>query len=901
MISRRPRKTSLLLVLSCVFAISVVQFLSSGSARVTKTPASPAQHSVEAEGFCMLAPVSLEERTERSGLIVEGRVIASYSFWDSGRQNIYTSNAVEVFKVFKGTVSPAMVEVITQGGTVGNQSQRVDPSLQLGNTAMGVFFLEPSRVANPHGQPSIRSYMAYADLQGFIRYNLSDGTAWEPFRKYRGIETEVYDSISNLTGAAPREIKANSELAHRNEEKANIGPAVAPVITMFSPAFLSAGKDEVLTITGSGFGALQGTGFVEFTNSDAAGGFVKPLATDYVSWSDIEIKVHVPSEVIGGSGCAGTGVFKVTNSDPLTTTSATAVSVLYAHSNIADTGTGGGFPEASQMVDHVNKNGTGGYTLSYSSAAGDMDSNAAAKAAFERGLNTWTCATGMNWGMGASSPVDVVADDDVNIVRFGTLGPGTLGVATSRYSGCSLVAGYFTWEVEEVDITFSDTATWEFGPGDPIVGESDFESVALHEQGHCHQLKHTIEHDPVTGKGGVMHASLTSGVKIRTLSPSTDEAGGDFVMTKSLVANICGTILPMTSKAGVGCVATAEDSSISGQVTLPDGSPLAGVVMQLNGSDSRQTITDNSGFYSFGDVMTNGVFTLTPSRINYSFSPSQRSFALMGTRTDDVFTAVPNSVFSGSPIDTTGYFVRQHYLDFLNREPDEKGLKFWTGNILSCGDNAGCLEVQRINTSAAYFLSIEFQNTGYLVYLMYKAAYGDMPGAPVPVTFDEFIPDTRQIGRDVVVNRTGWQQTLENNKQVFADEFASRQRFARLYGALDDGEFVDALNRNAGGVLSRTERDGLVTDLRSRRKTRAHVLRSIAENGELGRREFNRAFVLMEYFGYMRRDPNKGPDSDFTGFDFWLRKLDQFNGNFEQAEMVKAFINSGEYRRRFGL
>jgi hypothetical protein len=74
----------------------------------------------------------------------------------------------------------------------------------------------------------------------------------------------------------------------------------------------------------------------------------------------------------------------------------------------------------------------------------------------------------------------------------------------------------------------------------------------------------------------------------------------------------------------------------------------------------------------------------------------------------------------------------------------------------------------------------------------------------------------------------------------------------------------------------------------------------VAENGTFSQQEGNRAFVLMQYFGYMRRNPNNAPDSDYSGYDFWLTKLNQFNGNFVNAEMVKAFIVSGEYRQRFG-
>jgi hypothetical protein len=91
----------------------------------------------------------------------------------------------------------------------------------------------------------------------------------------------------------------------------------------------------------------------------------------------------------------------------------------------------------------------------------------------------------------------------------------------------------------------------------------------------------------------------------------------------------------------------------------------------------------------------------------------------------------------------------------------------------------------------------------------------------------------------------------------------------------------------------------LVNELTALTKTRAQVLRAVAEDPNLNSADFNRAFVLMQYFGYLRRNPNDAPDSDYTGFDFWLGKLNQFNGNYINAEMVKAFIVSGEYRGRF--
>jgi len=142
---------------------------------------------------------------------------------------------------------------------------------------------------------------------------------------------------------------------------------------------------------------------------------------------------------------------------------------------------------------------------------------------------------------------------------------------------------------------------------------------------------------------------------------------------------------------------------------------------------------------------------------------------------------------------------------------------------------------------------------------------------------------------------------LENNKQAFLNEFVQRSRFTTAYpGTLTPAQYVDALNLNAGNALSTTERNQLVSDLTGGQKTRAQVLRAVAEDSDLSAAEFNRAFVLMQFYGYLRRNPNDAPDADYTGYDFWLGKLNQFNGNFVNAEMVKAFIVSGEYKQRFG-
>jgi hypothetical protein len=163
--------------------------------------------------------------------------------------------------------------------------------------------------------------------------------------------------------------------------------------------------------------------------------------------------------------------------------------------------------------------------------------------------------------------------------------------------------------------------------------------------------------------------------------------------------------------------------------------------------------------------------------------------------------------------------------------------------------------------------------------------------------------DTQRLGRNVIVNVGDWESQLETNKQAFFNGWVQRSEFlARYPQAMSPASFVDTLNANSGGVLSQGERDALVSQLSANNSNagRATVVRLVAQNSELYRRELNKAFVLMQYYGYLRRNPNDPPDNDFVGYDFWLGKLNQFNGNFVNADMVKAFIISSEYRQRFG-
>ena len=293
--------------------------------------------------------------------------------------------------------------------------------------------------------------------------------------------------------------------------------------------------------------------------------------------------------------------------------------------------------------------------------------------------------------------------------------------------------------------------------------------------------------------------------------------------------------------------------------------------------------------------------------------------ATVGSPGATTITIIDNELVNdANPIVSPNFFVRQHYIDFLNREPDADGFAYWTNQITECQQpGATCnAAVRRINVSAAFFLSIEFQETGYLVERLYKTAYGDASGTSnfganhqlqVPIVrLNEFLPDSQLIGKGLVVNSPGWEQVLENNKVAFILQFVQRSRFSTSYSALlTPAQFVDQLFANAGVTPTPAERTAAINEFggaatSNDNAARARSLRLVAENSTLNQNEKNRAFVLTQYFGYLRRNPDDPQDTDYSGYDFWLTKLNQFNGNFVNADMVQAFIDSGEYRGRFG-
>jgi len=258
--------------------------------------------------------------------------------------------------------------------------------------------------------------------------------------------------------------------------------------------------------------------------------------------------------------------------------------------------------------------------------------------------------------------------------------------------------------------------------------------------------------------------------------------------------------------------------------------------------------------------------------------------ALLGTTNSATVTIVDNdaSPASQNPVDGVTFFVTQQYIDFLGRLPDTIGLANWTATLGNCPsggfgefDNPDC---DRVHVSAGFFLSEEFRVRGYWAYKFYEVGLDRRP------SYAEFVPDMAQVGGPQSP------QSEALSKQLYTDAFVQRQEFKNRYDALSNSAYVDALETNAEVNLS--NKSALVDALNTNQKTRAQVLRELIELQTVDDKFFVRAFVVMQYFGYLRRDP------DTIGYNNWVTTLTNDPANYRH--MIFGFIYSDEYRHRFG-
>jgi uncharacterized protein (TIGR03118 family) len=544
------------------------------------------------------------------------------------------------------------------------------------------------------------------------------------------------------------------------------------------------------------------------------------------------------------------------------------------------------------------------------------------------------------------------------------------------------------------------------------------------------------------GKLNPTTATATSLIQFATDNFSVDEAGGhvDFTVVRTGDTSATASVNFNTL-----------DESQAGHASQKSDYEIALGTITFNPGETSKT---------FRILIVDDKFVEGDETINLALSNPKGSGVGLGSPNTAEVTILDNdeSAPTTNPVDDTAFFVRQHYLDFLAREPDSSGYAFWQNDINSCGSDAQCREVHRIHVSAAFFLSIEFQQSGLAAYLTHRAAFGaNASGSPAAVLYGNFERDLQALNAGVVFGQPGADAQIEANKVAYFSEFVTRPEFVSKYpSTLTNDQYVDNLLASAnlspsdftvnltnsqevpptnptttggarrpnsygtghfvvngagtamtmtatvnnidftgsqtsdtndnvtnahihagasvapgvngpvvwgfigtpfndnnpndavvtpfgsgvganvsgkwdapegngttfgaqldnirngrayvnfhtsqfgGGEIrgdfpaSQSFRDSLVAGLNGATLTRAMVLRQVSEFAFLKTREMNAAFVTMEYFGYLRRDP------DTSGFNYWLGKLNDFGGDFIQSEMVKAFISSSEYRQRFG-
>lgn len=515
-----------------------------------------------------LREVSLKEQVDNSSLVAEGKVVAQRSFWDADHKLIYTANTVEVYKVFKGDVVET-IEVLTVGGVVGLTALVSSHALKLHEGNIGVFTLHNNDVPiTTINRTDKKQFRAYSGVQGFYEYDLHNNTVINKFSQRKGIQNSLYTDIMNITKGNYKEVASFNVLGEQKKfsQKNNLLP---PASITFTPTTITAGTKSVLTINGTGFGATKGK--VGFRDADDGGAtFLDALDTEVLTWSDTQITVTVPSH-------AGTGAIRVTDAASGSNTSAASLTVSYAQINLPyNPGSG----IESYQVQHYDDNTSGGYTWEMQTEFFDDSEHPGAKASFMRAFDSWRCETKVNWEVsGTATTTDVigVADlvapfdgeldaDGENIIRFDNgseLSSGTLGTCYSWYSGRGCPSGIIWW-VADLDIVFDSETNWYFGESGETFdsGEFDFETVALHELGHGHQLGHVIN------SSNVMHYALPPNFSNSILDASSI-AGANDVQSRSTTNQICGTPIKglMIDYAGT-CGLSVEDNELDNGISL---------------------------------------------------------------------------------------------------------------------------------------------------------------------------------------------------------------------------------------------------------------------------------------------------------------------------------------------
>ena len=473
---------------------------------------------------CTTLHPEIEEQFAKSELVVEGKVIATESFYDKEAAFIYTKNLITVHKAFKGIPKSETITLITLGGTIDDEAIVFSGALKLDIGASGVFFLRQYAGHRIASETSL-FYRPLAEQDSYISYRPDWKEAYSYGQVYYKLES-LYEKLERLGGSSFIELQEATLNVIRNP-----GMHVSEI----SPSIANAGAEDTIYIHGEGFGDIPGTIF--YSNADNGGfGYTSTFPWHIISWSDSVLVSRVPHK-------AGTGDMIILGSNSIAF-SQHELDVQYAHTNVLSSHV---FHQP-QLVDEGDDE-NGGYLFRISDNAENsgvpiMEEEGAYEAIL-RAVNTWRDSSAAPLYFSRDCPFTELQmpgglDDDINLITFDNdvwdldieVSPYTLAVTISRYIRCSGT----DWEVSDIDIILrrdgnpngiGGSITWNFSETEPHEGALDFQTVVLHELGHALQLQHVVDPE------AVMHYSTTFGEAKRNLGELDDEAGADYVLGHS--------------------------------------------------------------------------------------------------------------------------------------------------------------------------------------------------------------------------------------------------------------------------------------------------------------------------------------------------------------------------------
>ena len=514
---------------------------------------------------------------------------------------------------------------------------------------------------------------------------------------------------------------------------------------------------------------------------------------------------------------------------------------------------------------------------------------------------------------------DLAADDRPLSIASGDLnGDGKLDLVVANFAADTVSVLLNSPTAAKVDQTITFGPLENKAPGDPDFAVSATATSGLAgtftASGQCTVTGSTVH---LTSAGSCTITASQAGDTNFNPAPDVSQT---FTIGIPTLITLSQANYSANESTGFVTITVNRTGDLSIPVSVNYGTLDAGssdVCSKLNSglASSRCDFGEQLGKFIFAPQETQKTFVIPITQDSYPEGPETFTVVLSkvngaGASLGEPSTATVIITDAITPLppnvnDDTTAFVRQQYRDFLNREADPDGLAFWTAEIDNCTPKPDCTEVKRINASAAFFLSIEFQTTGNLVRSFYVAAL-DRPLTDNMPAFEEFERDTQAVQRGVIVGVGDWEQILKNNRDAFMRDFVMRVEFLDSYPTADTpAQYVDKLLLHARITPAAAEREEMIAEFggaatAAEAGARGRALLRLTDNAVFRQREMNPSFVQMQFFGYLRRNPNDPPDNDFGGFDFWLHKLDTFGGNFIEAEMVKSFLLSAEYRRRFG-